>query len=359
MLQKRFCVKCADGHVKVRVTALEASHSKRTSRREARKLLKRIPKATSIDGPFKRQREFYKAVLDRELPHYFLCRLYDFEKRDDELPERLTSSVMRAQEKKSPLKCNTVSILGLGFTLEVLVAQKLVKDSSVLEGINAYLNHQWKAKQPPSVPEEERRTTPEEISLMNGTIALVKKHLIEEYACKATYNRLHYALAALLHLQPPKNSPTPRWRARRSLKLIKKSNPHLYVYVRPFYESVINNRLPQHYYDELKKRRNYSDDLPFHEDAFERLELALNHPEYPFLKCRGNTIVGIGLKLTSAIDERIIKDPSVIAAILDFRQHDWNAFKGKGKYWTTPAEIEYINKTLDLVIDCLKRTYNL
>ena len=331
------------------------------TKREARKLLKRLPKKTSLIDPFETQRDFYKAILDKELPHHFLCRLIGFEKRSDELPERLTSSAMREYERKSPLKCNLITILGLEFTLESLLAQKLVKDSAVLEGINAYLNHKWNAKQHYDGDENAPRTTPEEIKLMSDTIGLVKTYLIEAYICKTHYNWLHYAFAAFLHLPPPENSPAPKWQARRGLRNLRNCGDAEQKESSPGLNAILNGTVPQYCLAELKKRRyDYSDALPFSEDKTTRLALVWDDPKYPYFKCRGNSIIGISLKLQRTLNEGLIKDPSVVLAINKFRYYNWNALRGaKGEYWTTPEEIMFINRTLDLVIGYLKATYNL
>ena len=330
------------------------------TKREARKEIKLIPKHTSIFDPFETRREFYKAVLDKELPHFFLSSLLDFEKRSDELPERLTSSSQREADKKSPLKCNYSTIAGLEEILGLLLAQKLVKDSSVLEGINTFIQYKWNAKQPCNEPENAPRTTPDELKLINGTIGLVKNYLIEKYACNIHYNKLHYWVAALFHLKPPKNSPTPKWRARVGLRTLRKSGPDEIKVFKPYFEAIINGKVPEYRLGLLKQFKDYSDDLPFHEDKDKRLALVWNHPSYPNFKCRGNVLCGISMGLQGVVYEGLVKDPAVILAINNFRYHNFNAFRGnKGEYWTTPDEIAFINRTLDTVIDYLKREYKL
>ena len=106
--------------------------------------------------------------------------------------------------------------------------------------------------------------------------------------------------------------------------------------------------------------RDYSDDLPFHENKYKRLALVWDSPAYPNFKCRGNVMVGISLTLQAAMYEGIVKDPSIILAINKLRYYNFNAFRGsKGEYWTTPDEIKLINDTLDTVMDYLKREYRL
>ncbi|GEM_PF-2357661 len=326
------------------------------TKREARKALKHLP----AHPPFGHLRDFNKAVIGNELPHFFLLRLLKFEKRSDELPERLTSSAQRASERKSPLKCNLISILGLQFALESLVAQRLVKDSAVMDGINACINHKWNAKQHYNGEENAPRTTPGEINLINNTIGIVKDYLIREYACNIHYSKFHYRIAALLHFKPPKNSPTPKWQVRRGFRMLRKSGPDEIKASSSQYEAKLNGKLPQYYLGELARKRAYSDDLPFHEDKYKRLALVWDSPHYPGFKCLGNVIIGISLTLQGAMYEGLVKDPPVILAINNFRYHNFSALRGaKGEYWTTPEEIKYINDTLDLVIDCLKREHNL
>ena len=315
MLQNRFAVTCKDALVEIKTTSFFMPNARRVSRREARREIKRIPRQTSLIDPFKTRREFYRAVIDRELPHHFLCRLNDFEKRSDELPEMLTSSSQRKADHKSPLKCNYSTISGLEETLGLMLAQKLIKDSSVLDGINAYANRKWNAAQPYGDAENALRTTPDELKLINDTIGLVKKYLIEEYACKVRYNKFYYAIAAFLHLKPPKNSPTPKWQVRRGLRTLRKSGENEYNLVSPVFEATLNGTLPQYCLRELKRYKNYSDALPYHEDKLTRQALLWNDPKYPDFKCRGNIIMGISLALQKPVYEGVAKDPAVILAI--------------------------------------------
>jgi len=122
-------------------------------------------------------------------------------------------------------------------------------------------------------------------------------------------------------------------------------------------EAVIDGTLPEFYLAELRRRRNYSDDLPepdvppTHPDySLSRLAAGWDHPSYPNLKCRGNCIIGTTLTLQDLLDNIELSTP-VAARITEFRTKKWNYSRGaKGEYWTLPEEITYINETLDMVI---------
>jgi len=160
---------------------------------------------------------------------------------------------------------------------------------------------------------------------------------------------------------PGVDCPTTKRAARRALNNLQKIDPEgQHSDVRPFFEAVISGKLPQYYYKDLKEKRAWSDDIPFHEDSYTRLKLGWGHPGYPHLKCRGNCIVSISLSLQATIEEAMVKDKSVIEAVKKYVNYPWNAFKGKkGEFWTTPDEIAFINKTLDIVMGYLEREYNL
>jgi hypothetical protein len=153
--------------------------------------------------------------------------------------------------------------------------------------------------------------------------------------------------------------------AKRALALM--SEKPLPQPCKDYFEAIVNNQLPKYYLEQLLEKRSYSDDLP--EPAispdhpnykFERLAARDNHPAYPKLKCRGNAICEISMTLRASVDDKVVTGEEALKAIDDFMSHDWNYCKGgKGENWTTPEEIQLINKTLDTVISCIKDDYKL
>jgi len=164
---------------------------------------------------------------------------------------------------------------------------------------------------------------------------------------------MHCKVAAFFHLKPPEGAPTPKWMARRALKNAGQCDPQAYGSLRPLYEAVLSGKLPQYYFSELKRFKSYSDALPSEGLVGEW------HPDYPFMKCRGNTIICISLALQATADEGLIKSECVLNAIERYRAQDWGFHKGKHISRTTPEEIKLINDTLDIVIGYLEREYNL
>ena len=99
--------------------------------------------------------------------------------------------------------------------------------------------------------------------------------------------------------------------------------------------------LVKHYLDRIEWFKTASNELPE--------ELVQGH-----YKCRGNYIVGLRGALKSAISEEI--------TFSDFAREQMNKFFGYSfKYYkaerTTPEEIDFINETLDIVIDDLERLF--
>jgi len=89
-----------------------------------------------------------------------------------------------------------------------------------------------------------------------------------------------------------------------------------------YFEAIVNETLPQYYFNELQILLLYSDKLPRH------ILVDISHPDYPFMKCRGTAIIGIQ--------------------------------KGsKGEYWTSRKEINLINRTLKTVTTHIKDKYGL
>ncbi|MCX6770582.1 MAG: hypothetical protein NTX79_00855 [Candidatus Micrarchaeota archaeon] len=158
---------------------------------------------------------------------------------------------------------------------------------------------------------------------------------------------MHYKIAAFFHLQPPKGTPTPKWIARRSLNSLPLNDSAC-----PFFQAVINRKLPQYYLIDLLEYKSRGDDLP---NGLVRA----TDPRCHKLKCTAHSILGIKSAFAALLRERLINDPSVAGAIESYRTYDFNAFKGSHKLMTTSSEILFINETLDLVIGYLKREYKL
>ncbi len=120
-----------------------------------------------------------------------------------------------------------------------------------------------------------------------------------------------------------------------------------------YLEALVNDTLPRYFLDIFQTFRFYSDDLP--------KDMAREwHPDYPWMKCRGNVITSISISLFKAVNDGVIKDKEVVDLISYFRGRDWNFEKGqKGECWTSQEEIELINVTLDAVIGVLVREYGL
>ncbi len=116
--------------------------------------------------------------------------------------------------------------------------------------------------------------------------------------------------------------------------------------------AIIDGTLAEYYITLLKDSKDYSDELP------QGRSVGPWHPDFPFMKCRGNIITSISLLLQGVIGDGIIHDESVINIIEQYVTHEWNAFRGK-KYWTTPEEIQLINDTIDAVIACIEQTHTL
>ena len=122
--------------------------------------------------------------------------------------------------------------------------------------------------------------------------------------------------------------------------------------VRDYYRDVFENY-----------RWRYSDDLPEpevasdHEDyIFYRLQATEEHPSSPHMKCRGNVISGLQAHLGHCKDNAGPPNEAELAELhRRYATYPWNWQKGgKGEYWTTQEEIDFINETLDIALDLLK-----
>ncbi len=134
-------------------------------------------------------------------------------------------------------------------------------------------------------------------------------------------------------------------------------------------KAMADGTLPEYYLSKLKWCRSFSDELPepdvdeTHPDyRYLKLQAMRTHPAYPNLKCRLSNLGHIHRALSSSIDYEVIVDDMVIQKIKEYGDHDFNGEKGngpKGEYWTTRAEIDLTNETLDLAIAHIKETYGL
>jgi hypothetical protein len=143
-------------------------------------------------------------------------------------------------------------------------------------------------------------------------------------------------------------------------------NPGMPKRVAAAFEAARDGQLAQFYLERLRERRHeYCDDVP--EPAVPpthpayaalRLQATWDHPRSERLKCRAHFIIGLTSVLESIVENEFIEDPAIPAQFTRFREHSWQAFKGsKGMYWTTPEEIAFMNKTMDVFLEPMERTY--
>lgn len=117
---------------------------------------------------------------------------------------------------------------------------------------------------------------------------------------------------------------------------------------REYYEAVINNTLSQYYAGRLYISSLCSNDLP------EEL-VGPWHPDYPFVKCRGNFIAGLRARLNKMIDDQVVIDRDFVYLAQDFIHYPWEY----GLRFTNRDEIKMINATLNIVLNYLVETYGL
>ncbi len=159
-----------------------------------------------------------------------------------------------------------------------------------------------------------------------------------------------------------------RWYGSREkvAQMLKENSPP--PPLRAKYEAIAEGRYLEYLLSKLRKYRyEYSDDLPESNvpptdpdyAAHRLLEAELSNPSYPRLKCRGNVIIGISLTLREIVDEEFIKESAILQRINDWKSSEFNAFKGKGKAFTTPEEIARMNTVLDATIAYIEKEYDL
>lgn len=121
-----------------------------------------------------------------------------------------------------------------------------------------------------------------------------------------------------------------------------------------YFEAIVDETLPQYYFNELQILLLYSDKLP------KQVLVDISHPDYPLMKCRGNVIIGIGLKLQKLLADNMVEDERVVDVVNKYKKHNWNFQKGsKCEYWTSRSEINLINRTLKTVTTHIKDKYGL
>ncbi|KKU20499.1 MAG: hypothetical protein UX31_C0038G0002 [Candidatus Nomurabacteria bacterium GW2011_GWA1_46_11] len=112
-----------------------------------------------------------------------------------------------------------------------------------------------------------------------------------------------------------------------------------------------DTELPSYYCQKLAALKLCSDELP-------RKLVGMWHPDFPFMKCRGNVIASIGQSLNMSVHQGIIADQNLKASIEEFVQYPWNAFdRDQGVKKTTHKEIQLMNGMLDTVIGYIEMTY--
>ncbi|HWA51883.1 MAG TPA: hypothetical protein VG895_02430 [Patescibacteria group bacterium] len=104
---------------------------------------------------------------------------------------------------------------------------------------------------------------------------------------------------------------------------------------------------PQYYVDRLYMFGLFSDDLP-------NERVGVWHPDYPMMKCKGNTICGLMATLCNLQDSGLLTDRRDNKVIQYFIDYPWDFDR-----FTTVEEIEMINVTLGLVGNYLINRYQL
>lgn len=112
---------------------------------------------------------------------------------------------------------------------------------------------------------------------------------------------------------------TSREQALQILEVLRKGQPEQFTAFGPYYQAIVDGKLPEYYLTELKRRRyQYSDNLPeldvpidHPEYSYLKLEAAHNHSSYPLMKCRRNVIVGTSLTLTDLVGQEIVFDSTI------------------------------------------------
>ena len=120
--------------------------------------------------------------------------------------------------------------------------------------------------------------------------------------------------------------------------------------------AVIEGRQPQYYLKELKNIKNCSDELVSDRASYIKQQYSGKEN----IKGRRHVIMFMRQTLEEMLDECVIKDKGLTVQIEKFSAHKWNASNGaKGTSFTTPKELELMNRMLDTVIEHLKIKYNL
>jgi hypothetical protein len=123
-----------------------------------------------------------------------------------------------------------------------------------------------------------------------------------------------------------------------------------------YFEAIRDGELPSFYGQVFASFKLYSDDLPGHRLVSEW------HPDYPVMKCRAHTIIGIIGYLSAGTEDEVITDENLKTTINEFIAGPWNSSRpgaSKGEFWTTPEEIQRMNTMLDTVIAYLEKTYGI
>ncbi len=138
-------------------------------------------------------REYYEAIVNETLPQFHLDRFQWFQLHSDALPGERLVDIWHPDYPM--MKCRGSVIFKISLGLYRAVEDKVIKSRDVINSVEDYRAYDWNFQKG---SKGEYWTSPEEIELINNTLAAVIGYLKQEYALKDNIESLKQKFQAEL-----------------------------------------------------------------------------------------------------------------------------------------------------------------
>lgn len=132
---------------------------------------------------------YLEAIMNNELPQYFLDQFHRRLQYSDDLPEKRLVSIWHPEFPY--MKCRGMFITETSAKLNSCIKHQVISDPQVVKAISDFDNRDWEFRKGGL---GEVWTTQEEIDFINSTLTLVTQHIEETHGVSANLEEIREQL---------------------------------------------------------------------------------------------------------------------------------------------------------------------